>query len=228
VLVHLVGFFFFRVVTSPLPVLKEKSPFIVFLPDQVMSEGALLEARASLFDSAPLFVPTRWSTSVRNYPDFGGPETLAFEDYLPFISLADELRPQGSFGLQAYPVEQLEDLLDPRFLRPLRSFGQNHREVTGGREWIPTVQIQVIGGDETAAPAPGIILRADRLSALPAAEAPIRFYVNISASGRLLARPVLVESSGRAESDSQVMDWLLDPATIARLPAGYLEVSVYF
>ncbi|MFP4156022.1 MAG: hypothetical protein ACLFU4_00215 [Opitutales bacterium] len=193
-----------------------------------MSEGALLEARASLFDSAPLFVPTRWSTSAGDYPDFDARETLAFEDYSPVISLGEELRPQGSFGLEAYPVEQPEDLLEPKFLRPLKSFGQDHREVTGVREWVPRVQVRVIGGGETAAPAPGTILRAERLSVPPAAEAPIRFYVNISASGRLLARPVVAESSGRARADSEVMDWLVDPATIARLPAGYLEVCVYF
>ena len=227
VLVHLIGFLLFRVVTSPLPVTEEKRPFIVFLPDQAMSEGALLEARASLFDSAPLFVPTRWSTSARVYPDFDSQGHFAFEDYLPSISLVDELRPRKSFGLEEYEVERPEDLLALRFLSPWQSFGQDQEEPARLNDWSPVAHVRVIGGGELTNPAESKILRASSLSELASSEGPVKFYLNISASGRLFSRPVLVESSGLEEVDASVMDWILDPETIARLPTGYLEVSVY-
>ena len=227
VLVHLIGFLLFRVVTSPLPVTEEKRPFIMFLPDQAMSEGALLEARASLFDSAPLFVPTRWSTSARVYPDFDSQGNFPFEDYLPSISLVDELRPRKSFGLEEYEIERAEDLLALRFLRPWQSFGQDQDDPARLNDWSPVAHVRVIGGGELTNPADSEFLRASSLSKLASSQGPVRFYLNISASGRLLSRPVLVESSGLEEVDSSVMDWILDPATIARLPAGYLEVSIY-
>lgn len=225
--VHLAGFLLFRVVSNPLPVTEEKRPFILFLPDQAMSEGALLEARASLFDSAPLFVPTKWSTTARIYPDFEGQEISAFEDYSPSIALVDELRPQRSFGLEEYSVERPEDLLALPLLRPLESFGQEQTETTEVDEWHPIIHVQVIGRGESASSANAKSLRADRLSALPSVDRPVRCYITISASGRLLSGPIMVDSSGRAEIDSKVIDWLVDPSTIAQLPAGYLEVSVF-
>ena len=184
--------------------------------------------RERLFSTRPpLFVPTRWSTSARIYPDFDSRGHFAFEDYLPSISIVDELRPRKAFGLEEYEVERPEDLLALRFLSPWQSFGQDQEDPARLNDWTPVAHIRVIGGDELTTPTDSRALRVNSLPKRPSSQGPVRLYVNISASGRLFSRPVLVESSGLEEIDSSVMDWILDPATIARLPKGYLEVSVY-
>lgn len=227
VMVHFVGFMLFRVVSNPLPTIKEEAPFIVYLPEQALAGDALLEAQASLFDTAPLFIPTPWSAAARVLPDFGAKRDFAFKDYLPSISLIEALKPGRSFGLDEYSVSQPEDLLALHFLEPLASFGQDPPPDASVADWQPFVELRLIqDADQTVS----FDAKTLSLSGLPQPEGlirPIRAYVSVSTSGRLLSRPFLVESSGSEAIDAQVMEWLMAPETIAGLPSSYLEVSIY-
>jgi hypothetical protein len=141
--------------------------------------------------------------------------------------LVEELEPGRSFGLEEYAVSQPEDLLALRFLEPLASFGQNPLGDVRLDDWQPSVELRVIRGEGSE----GLFEpKALSIRGLPEAEGlvrPIKAYVNISGSGRLISRPFLIETSGSEAIDTEVIEWLMAPETIAGLPSGYLEISIY-
>jgi hypothetical protein len=229
ILVHLAGFMLFRVSSNPLPSSEPKQPFVVFLSGSSMEEGAALEARASLFDSAPLFVPGRWSASTRVQPDFAASAVPGFPEYLPAISLVDELQPALELELEVAPVESPEDLLQLRFMRLLGTLGRRDAEPIPLEPWEPRARVRVLDASLQTALAP----EAETLLPLPPALGPeslrpIILQCTIGSDGRLLSAPLLVQSSGNEAVDRAALDWVVSPAVLARLPAGLLELELFF
>lgn len=227
ILVHLAGFFIFHVATKPMPSAGNEVPFVRFLPDRIMRDGAILQERASLFDSAPLFIPTRWSSTAQGTPLFNGERLPVFGDYLPDFSLVDELRPGRSFGLEEHSVRRLEDLLALRFLDPLASVGQQASELVSLEPWVATMEVRQLQPIAGMPGAESRLLPLGSFEGFSGQAQPLRIYLRIGPSGRLLSRPVLVESSGREAIDSRVLEMLIAPSMLARLPSGYLEISVF-
>ncbi len=227
ILVHLIGFLLFRVISSPLPVREDKRPFITYLPPASMLQNESLEQRASLFDSAPLFVPTRWSASVHIYPEASAYTIRIFDDYEPSIRLQEELRPERFPMGEGDGVERPEDLISLQFMQPFSLFGLGDVPEITLEDWSPVVRVRHLNEGESGAEVYPADLSVDNLPVLSSVERPAVYYVNKSNSGMLLSRPLLTQSSGNADLDGMLMDWLLEPSTLAGLPSGYLEVSVF-
>ena len=90
--VHLAGFLIFRVVSNPLPDREPAAAFVQFLSTGLMAGDADLEEKAILFDSAPLFIPTRWNASSRIFTGIGVVDRQ-LPDFEPAIDLTADLQP---------------------------------------------------------------------------------------------------------------------------------------
>lgn len=228
VLTHVAGFLIFRVETRTFPGVEEHPPFLVFLDEAAMEAGSLASERAQLFDSAPLFIPTQWNAAAKAYTTLEMPAAENFSDYRPEIALEEEIWPSGSFGLNGDIIESPMDLLALRFLRPFRTFGQESIEAIVLPAWEPFATVRVVSG---AGGLTGATPETRPLSGVPEAPGVSRsasYTLQLSADGRLLSRPILLESSGRETLDDWALSWLMTPGTQASLPAGRLEVSFFF
>ena len=95
VAVHLIGFFVFRVASSSLPEREVASPFVQYVSMSDLASDLELEEQAALFDSAPLFIPTRWNASQVDRPRVGGFVQNQFPAFEPEIHLLSALGPSN-------------------------------------------------------------------------------------------------------------------------------------
>ena len=222
VIVHLAGFLAFQIVSNPLPESAESPPLLEYLSERAFSGEAELEEQAILFDSAPLFVPTRWSASTGMFGQRGSSQRV-FPEYEPAIDLVEDLEP---VALVVDPVDDLqepEDLLASRYWDFFGGFargGDLPVALPGGGAMA---EVRLLDGpEETMLRLPLLIASGGMAAARPAL-----FLVRVDASGRLTGRPRLAQSSGAEEFDQAALGWLRSPGPAARLPAGYLSVRVF-
>jgi hypothetical protein len=226
VLVHLAGFFIFRVISNPLPSGEESPAFVALVSTDGKGGDKEIVAQADLFDSAPLFIPGEWSSASGLLPSEVLREWEAFPDFEPSIKLMDEVKPDRLSLPQAASVAQPEDLLDFRFWDLFDYFGQVEVALERPDGWASLASVIVLSGnDEQAKKFEIQIERA--FSSGEFAERPVVFFVNMAAPGLIMGAPVLRQSSGAGSLDAEALEWLERPETMAKLPAGFLELRVY-
>ena len=66
VLIHIAGFFIFKVISYPEPETNEVKSFLVLAEPDTNPDSRILQEQAVLFDTVPLFLPSIWNVSGRN------------------------------------------------------------------------------------------------------------------------------------------------------------------
>ena len=120
IVLHVLAFFLFRLHSNDLPNPEPSKPYITFVSEKSFSKDAELEEYALLFDSAPLFIPTRWNASQSVKVDFEDTSLETFSEFEPKIEVLSELKPDGILILDNYDVNTPSDLIASRFWRFLR------------------------------------------------------------------------------------------------------------
>ena len=224
VALHLAGFLIFRVVSSPLPDRVAAPPFLEYVSAGSFANDRELEELAELFDSAPLFIPTRWNASQATVVDPRNRMQGQFPDFEPEIQLLSELQLSSFLVPQNIAVDKPLDLLASRFWRFFAGFAESPRPVAEFPDVTPIAEVSIVGQ-----------LAAWRLS-IPAelsyttsssVERPVLYYVRASGSGLTLSAPTLGQSSGNADFDRATDEWLRRPEVIGQLPQGYLSIKVF-
>ncbi|PXA05695.1 hypothetical protein DDZ13_02145 [Coraliomargarita sinensis] len=226
VLVHLAGFFMFRVISSPLPSREESTAFISLVPTEVEGDEAELVEQASLFDSAPLFVPGEWSSASGVFSSKILRNWQVFPDYEPDIELMAEVKPDRLSLQQATEVREPMDLLALRFWDMFSYFGQGGIEAEAPERWASVAVATIISGNSAYPQDFNLRIKAD-LPSGEFAERPVVFYVNMTAPGLLTGAPVLRQSSGSADLDAEAVAWLKQAKILAQLPAGFVELRIF-
>lgn len=231
VIAHIVGFVAIQVTPGVEPSTVTRRPFVEYVSASLLDGDAALKEQASLFDAAPLFIPTKWNASRESIELGFDTVEDGFSDYLPEFNLERELKPDWIAELNAAEVAEPIDLLQPRFIRMFALLG------TSGTDPIPFTQegsiasIRIIGSNGVrSVPANEILLPLEVEPGLGTAARllnPVRFYLLVSGDGRLISGPHMASGSGVPEFDQLVREWLLEPKVFLQLPAGYLEVEVY-
>jgi len=222
VLVHLAGFLIFKVVSTPLPSSEPNGAFVQFLSNGTMAGDADLEEQAILFDSAPLFIPTKWNTSSQIFAAVDGPE-WQFPDFEPAIDLLADLEPSSRVLDEAYSVSEPVDLLALRYWKFFEDFTsasyvENPLPATGSFAEIYFVDQS--GGRWDSVP---IVLE----YAGATAREPVDYYLRIDGNTQGIGRPRLSTSSGNESFDQAALEWLERPAVQFQLPAGYLLIRIF-
>jgi len=226
ILVHLAGFFIFRVVSSPLPVSDEKNAFIAYVSADKTGDEVDLIGQASLFDSAPLFIPTEWTSVSKVYNFRYEQDWQVFPDFEPRIDLASDVRPVRLSLPLVDRVNEPIDLLDFRFWDLFSYLGQTERPPAKSPAWQSVAVVKVLreNGQNGADTELALEVDPSGLSIMPR---PVVIYLSMAAPSLPAGAPILDSSSGSDEVDKQVLEWLARPSTLARLPAGFLELRVF-
>ncbi|MGC6455700.1 MAG: hypothetical protein ACON39_06300 [Coraliomargaritaceae bacterium] len=222
VLVHLAGFLVFQIVTHSLPEEGDAPPLLEYLSERVFSGEVELEEQAILFDSAPLFVPTRWSASSGL---FTGRRVApwVFPEYEPEIRLLEDLEPVALVVDSTDGVQAPEELLDSRYWDFFTGFASGGQPANALPTSGPVAEIQVIHSSRVMKQSARLTIEeGGRL-----AERPALFFLRVDTAGQRVSQPRLVESSGEDAFDQAAREWLLRSSVSASLPAGYLSVRVF-
>jgi hypothetical protein len=228
VVVHLVGFLLFRVIFSDLPEQPSEGAFIAYAPLDSEAGGFDLEEQAALFDSAPLFIPGRWSSASLVLPSSESLGLEVFPDFEPEMNLAEDLRPGRIEFQTGSEVREPEDLLELRHWDFFRNFSLGAVDQFVFDGWAPVAEVRVLSGESRGADKVILLdLPEDVVSQPLAVSGSPVFSISMVAKGVLLSDVLTIQSSGSTSVDEAARAWLRAPKTLARLPAGLLEVRVF-
>tara|TARA_B110000285_G_scaffold166780_1_gene186387 strand:- start:566 stop:1336 length:771 start_codon:yes stop_codon:yes gene_type:complete len=224
VALHLAGFLIFRVVSSPLPDRVATRPYVEYVSAGSLAKNRELEELAALFDSAPLFIPTRWNASQVLVVDPRDGMQGQFPEFEPEIQLLSELQPSSFLVPQNIAVDKPIDLLASRFWRFFAGFAESQRPVVGFPDVAPIAEVSIVG--QLAARRLSIPVELSYTTS-SSVERPVLYYVRVSGSGLTLSAPTLGRSSGNADFDRAADEWLRRPEMLGQLPQGYLSIKVF-
>jgi hypothetical protein len=225
IVLHILMFFLFRVHSTDLPNPEPSKPYITFVSEESFSKDAELEEYALLFDSAPLFIPTRWNASQSVEVDFEYTSLGTFSEFEPKIEVLSELKPDGILISDNYDVNTPSDLIASRFWRFFEGFGQSFEALPAPEQPAPVAEVYVVGESIN----PALSLEVD-LEPTVSASVPrsVSYTIRRSEEGLIWGTPTLVETSGNEALDQSVARWLKRPDVLAQLPIGYLSIRVFF
>lgn len=224
VVLHLAGFLVFRVISSPLPDRAVARPYVKYVSAGSLASDRELEEQAALFDSAPLFIPTRWNASQVIAVDSGHAMRRQFPEFEPKIQLLDELKPSSFLVPQHIPVDEPLDLLASRFWRFFAGFAESVAPVVAFPDVVPMAEVSVVG--QSTARSLSIPVELNYTTASSVAR-PVLYYLRVSATGMALGAPTQGRSSGNADFDRAAGEWLRRPEVLGQLPQGYLSIKVF-
>ncbi len=227
VAVHLVGFLIFKVSSNPLPTRQDSSAYIEYVSDDFLNEDVELKEQAMLFDSAPLFIPTQWNVAAQTYETHLSAGNWTFPHIDPQIDLRAELKPSVGLIMDVDELNEPMDLLASPHWSFFDGFVGEARVVEPLPDPEPFALVRVVAVSQVGAP----VLQTIRVAGLAyegqLARAPVSYWLRISPELAFASQPLLNKSSGSRLFDESVLTWLKLPSTLARLPNGYLLITVY-
>lgn len=224
VALHLAGFLVFRVTSSPLPDRGEARPYVEYVSAVSLASDLELEEQAVLFDSAPLFIPTRWNASQVISLNSDDVLREQFPEFEPDVDLLTELQPSSFLVAQNIQVDEPIDLLASRFWRVFAGFAASAIPVEAFLDASPVAEVSVVG--QTASSPLSIPVDLDYTTSSSVAR-PVVYYLRMSGSGMVVGMPTLGQSSGNQDFDSAAAAWLNRPEVFGQLPVGYLSIQVF-
>ncbi|HSH08840.1 MAG TPA: hypothetical protein VK995_00515 [Oceanipulchritudo sp.] len=181
--------------------------------------------QASLLDSAPLFMPTRWNL-VSQMADVASLKeaTEIFEPFSAQLSL-----PQAKLALpsdRTAPTGTQEISLPegPAFF--LSRYGRTRTSVPDIVAPGPAIRIHRIAGSADAVPSSRLLPSPLTALSPPAMWGPVQFYLQLS-EGILVGLPVLAQSSGFAEWDEVLQGFVGSLDFYRNLGDGYYRLAVF-
>lgn len=199
----------------------QKQAFLKFIPLQEEDQYDATTEQAILFDSAPIFIPTRWNSGQQQALDSAVVIPMVFEDFEPSINLMKAMSAGAALEPSKGLVQSPTGLLRPPFEDVFKRVVELPDAMEPYPDATPTAHYRGLDGAWVP------------LSLVPEIEAvsiltnPVRFFLNISASRELTAPPRQASESGLVDFDRAVRGWLRSPEVLAQLPVGYSEVVVY-
>ncbi len=222
---HMLVFFLFRISSNDLPNPEPSKPYITFVSEESFAKDAELEEYALLFDSAPLFIPTRWNASQSVEVNFKNMSLEPFSEFEPKIEVLSALQPNGLLIADNYSVSKPSDLIASRFWRFFEGFGQSPEAIPVFEQPKPIAKVYVIGESTNPAFSIEVDLESTVSSSTPRT---VSYTIRRLDEGLIWGTPTLTETSGNEAFDQSVAKWLQRPDVLAQLPIGYLSIQVFF
>lgn len=226
ILVHGFGFLIFKIASNSLPTHEEEAAFIALVSEELEENASAFVEQASLFDSAPLFVPGEWSSAAQVFSHRSVQDRRSFSDFEPSIQIIDEIRPSSWALSRMTDIKQPSDLLALHFWDMFSYFGEKENRVEAYESNGGTVLVTILSGNEVYPSDYNLRMEVD-LQTQEFAAQPVVYVLSLFAPGIPVGAPILTQSSGSDALDAEVLEWLLGPVTLARLPAGLLELHFY-
>ena len=180
--------------------------------------------QAALFDSAPLFMPTRWNPGSQMAGVASLKEATEIFERFPALLSLPEFEPAFPGGRWATTGQVREFPGGPAFA--LSRLGRKPATATRATSPGPSIQVKQLDLAVSGAP-PGTVLPAS-LQALapPTMWPPVQFYFHIS-EGLPAGLPLLAQSSGFADWDQALQSFISSLGFYRQLNDGYYHLWVY-
>ena len=208
-----------------MPQSNSQAAFLKYTANNSLDELGIAEENALLFDSAPLFIPTKWNAAQNLFTDIKTSGRTSLGQYEPAIDLLADLAPVNLPLPREHYVTTPIDLLDSRYWAFFTDFGVLSEQVKPFADSDSVALVRNVNELGTYV--------SQQLSARlnwdkeQVPEGFAQFYLLQSRAGVNLSGLILAQSSGSVAFDQAARDWLQSPETTAQLVSGYLEVSVY-
>ncbi len=216
---HAGALLLFDVAPPPPPPPTPPAPFMHMARREGPSD--VLRDQALLLDSAPLFLPTPWSTapavqeSVETLPD-----PNLFEAFPDEVTLAVEnMRPNGPV---AGPTQRI-DILQYGALDPVTGLGQGQDDVRPLPARSASFEIRRMESGSLVAS--GDINGAAALTQAPLLWQPAQFLVRVTPEG-VMGLPLMAQGSGSDAIDDVLRGLVAASPRLDSLPPGYYSVTV--
>ncbi len=228
VLIHLVGFFIFRVESVDVPIQSKSEALVSYISKNGFNDDLVLEEQAFLLDSAPLFIPTQWNSAQRL--EIHSRDTIysRFPDYEPAINVVDRLLPAASALVEDFKVSKPSDLVASQFWRFFDGFGQGWQQVVAGKPSKALAEAFVLedvyGNVGTANT---FTVNADlEFDGSSQVLSPVHLLVRVS-QANLLSFPIVSATSGSVTFDQAALRWVSKSEVYGQFPNGYLSIRVF-
>lgn len=224
VMVHLLGFLFFGIITD---VSLESPPvdaFVQFTGETNRSGHLLFREQAMLFDSEPIFLPTQWNVTSRLVDSLRTIE--APNPFDPFK--AERLLSREQHTAQRWNSEEVvEEITAVSVLyfensQIFSSFGQLNRSVTPLPIRAASLEIRDLAGNRSVYS--GSI---EELSGLPVEEGELWSFLELTVivdSLGQVGEPLIAQSTGKRELDEFLKSYLERILPEKNLNSGYFRV----
>ena len=218
------GFLMLNIPVAERAEFADSSGFAQYISYDYDSRSRRLHEQAELFDSAPLFLPTKWNYGSALQDNLLSHEGDAlFEPYPPSVSLeGEELTDLPA--VDDPEVNHPRELLANPYWSFFDSFGEAETEL-GKRPDVGSYLIVQGFGTEASVRRQRL---PDRITGQFEAPfwAPASFSVTVDAVG-MVGEPKLTESSGFEAVDNALREYLLEPFFAAGLSPGYYRVEIW-
>lgn len=200
---------------------------------QFIQEGNLGDVYSStasleLFDTAPIFIPTRWNYSSTVFPEKRILSDAEFVSFEPLIEIEESVnfnRNELNSESLDYGILYENTFFDPRLLALFTpSLKDNQKRFTNDK----VLKVEIVESYDEAVLVEGSIfeyvyeLYGD--TSLTNLDPMIVFLHN---EHSLVAKPKVYQSSLSEIFDKQILEWLNQPRHIALLPKGFLKLTFY-
>lgn len=175
--------------------------------------------QSMLLDSAPLFLPTRWSTAGVKNVEYSGAQTDLFEVFAPEITLnADKMKP----ATIVVPVEKVTADSIAGSATRLLGVSADAQSKLAIQQRSACYEIYAANGGK-------LIKKGIVEAGIPEADGflwqPAEFWVRVVQEG-LLGQPLLTNGSGRESLDAALRKIVASSRDVSLLPPGYYRVVV--
>ncbi|MBN2068727.1 MAG: hypothetical protein JW739_03735 [Opitutales bacterium] len=220
--VHIVGFICLRMVPYPEPSEGFRDPFVRFIGDSNVAGHPVMQEQAVLFDSAPLFLPTKWNTAgVFSEVNIADVQTPLFGLYEEQITLnEDTLSPAASYV--AFSRPDITNVLGESSFPALRYFGRKPDPLSESVSSADMILQDMMTGQTLS----GGTLPQEIQESIYAVDASYsEWLVHADVSG-VVGQPMRLKGSGNIEVDHSIRNFLQDGHFIKPLQIGYFHVVI--
>ena len=187
-------------------------------------------ANLEVFDTAPIFIPTRWNYASTVFPKKRTSNDAEFVSFEPIIEIekTTELnRLDSDLGTLDYSILYENTFFDPRLLSlfNLNKLHADGRKIFSNNRML---RVEVVESYDPALYKSGASLEFDYSlysdAILGNLDPMIVFLRNENA---LVSQPKVYQTSLSELFDDQILEWLNQPKHIAQLPKGFLKITFY-
>lgn len=211
----------------------ESQDKIQFIQADKLDSVGVFPVSIDLYDSAPLFIPTKWNYSSHVFPENKNFNLVGFMDFEPLIVLDDflSITNLGKNNYRNFDITKLEfNMIDPRLLTSWMSgdFGESLVSLNPKGEnsiFKSHYRIDFLEGDFNRSGTEsfnGYVL--DTRPAINSLSPIILLFFNDT---MIAGNPIIYKSSLSPDFDQAILKWFENPKHIEDLPKGYLMLTFY-
>ena len=201
-----------------------------FIQENNLEEIYPSSASLELFDTAPIFIPTRWNYSSTVFPSkstSSDAEFVSFDPVIDFKKMVESSRLEKNDSTLDYGLLYENTFFDPRLLELFTPIKMNiiNRKNTSHKR---TLKVEVIQSYEKTLDSRGAAFVFEYAIDSDFFSSNINpMIILLRNDSSTATNPKVFQSSLSENFDRKILEWINQPENIAVLPKGFLRLIFY-